>query len=57
MYFKYIFFRLEQRLTEECLQVNNNLLLTEKQGERNTTYLAKKRSRLKNKQVRIVSHK
>ena len=57
MYFKYIFFCLEQRLTEECLQVNNDLLLTEKQRERNTTYLAMKRSRVKDKQVRIVSHK
>ena len=44
-------------LTEENLEVNNDLLLTENQKERNTTYLAIKINRLKDKQVRFVSHK
>ena len=44
-------------LTEENLEVNNDLLLTESQKERNTTYLALKLSRLKDKQARFVSHK
>ena len=44
-------------LTEENLEVNNDLLLTENQKERNTTYLTIKLNRLKDKQVRFVSHK
>ena len=44
-------------LTEENLEVNNDLLLTENQKKRNTTYLAIKLNRLKDKQVRFVSHK
>ena len=45
------------KLTEENLEVNNDLLLTENQKERNTTYLAIKLNRLKDKQARFVSHK
>ena len=37
--------------------MNNDLLLTEKQKERNTIYLAIKLNRLKDKQARFVSHK
>ena len=44
-------------LTEENFEVNNDLLLTENQNERNTTYLAIKLNRLKDKQARFVSHK
>ena len=44
-------------LTEEILEVNNDLLLTENQKERNTTYLAIKLNHLKDKQARFVSHK
>ena len=44
-------------LTEETLEVNNDLLLTENQKERNTTYLAIKPNRLKEKQARFVSRK
>ena len=44
-------------LTEESLEVNNDLLLTENQKGRNTTYLAIKLNRLNNKQARSVSHK
>ena len=44
-------------LTEENLELNNDLLLTENQNERNTTYLAIKLNRLKDKQARFVSHK
>ena len=44
-------------LTEEILEVNNDLLLTENQKERNTTYLAIKLNRLKDTQARFVSHK
>ena len=44
-------------LTEEILEVNNDLLLTENQKERNTTYLAIKLNRLKDKHARFVSHK
>ena len=44
-------------LTEENLEVNNDLLLTEKEKERNTIYLAIKLNRLKDKQARFVSHK
>ena len=44
-------------LTEEILEVNYDLLLTENQKERNTTYLTVKLNRLKDKQARFVSHK
>ena len=44
-------------LTEESVEVNNDLLLTENQKERSTTYLALKLLRLKYKQARSVSHK
>ena len=44
-------------LTGENLEVNNNLPLTENQKEGNTTYLAIKLNRLKDKQARFVSHK
>ena len=44
-------------LTEENLEVNNDLLITENQKERNTTYLAIELNRLKDKQARLVSHK
>ena len=44
-------------LTEEILEVNNDLLLTENQKVRNTTYLAIKLNPLKDKQARFVSHK
>ena len=44
-------------LTEEILEVNNDLLLTENQKERNSTYLAINLNCLKDKQARLVSHK
>ena len=44
-------------LTEENLEVNNDFLLTENQKERNTINLAIKLNRLKDKQVRFLSHK
>ena len=40
-----------------CIYINNDLLLTENQKERNTTYLTMKLSRLKDKPARFVSHK
>ena len=45
------------KLTEENLEVNNDLLLTENQKERNTRYLAIELNRLKDKQAKFVSHK
>ena len=47
----------EATVTEESLEVDNDLLLTENQKERSTTYLRIKLNRLKNKQARFVSHK
>ena len=44
-------------LTEGSFEVDNDLLLTENQKERNRTYLAIKLNRLKDKQARFVSHK
>ena len=43
-------------LTEENLEVNNDLPLTENQKEGNATYLAIKLNRLKDRQARFVSH-
>ena len=43
--------------TEEFREVNNDLLLTQSQRERNTTYLLIKLNRLQDKQARFVSHK
>ena len=45
------------RSTEEFHEVNNDLLLTQSQRERNTTYLLIKLNRLQDKQARFVSHK
>ena len=44
-------------LREENLVANNDLLLTENQKERSTTYLAIKHNCLKDNQARFVSHK
>ena len=53
----YIYVPPTATLTEENLEVNNDLLITENQKERNTTYLAIELNRLKDKQARLVSHK
>ena len=44
-------------LTEESLEVNNGLLLTENEKEKSTPYLAIKLNRMKGKQARFVWHK